>query len=934
MSKGGNFIEFKKPPIDHALPNTPIYDMIRFWGRKPHNLVNKYIDCYTEDNEIVFDPFAGCGVVATESLKLKRRVIYNDLNKFCRFIAKASSQPVKKEELEDAFSELVKNIQNKEYPVILNGEQNKISFDWLYSTKCAKCGSDSEIIGTVYTKTYKAIQDQSIKLVEDIDDVEIPSELTGEDKLTKIAIEAYKVIKKSGKISHNDLIKKNEFIKKLELGETRPEEVTRAINEKLEGKGFIKAIGEVPISIRYECKNNNCNVKKAIKEPDEHDLEKLKRINQMEPVYHYPKERLSYNKKSFFKQRPGTERVDKLFTKRNLIALSILKHEIGGLKVENEVKEALLLSFTAILEHVCKMERPNKKGWGVKTYWIAPIFLEQNPLHVFKNRFKAIIKGKTEINDEIGNFYNDSPNSKDVIDKKANVCFLNSDSRKLPIGDSSVDYIFTDPEYGDAIQYYELSFMASSWLDLNNNWKDEIVVNPKQGKTPEIYRDMLSEAFKEIYRVLKPNKYMTVTFHSREIKYWNALMYAIQIAGFRYLTAIYQIPQKEYTNWLVATDPGTMNGDVYITFYKPEMKYLSELKDVDISTVIQNMILPETRQIILLHNGQATFNQLVRGITLYLINKGVMHDPKIRDINYEKIFDEHFERLGRSKIWKIKEDQRPSPFNYIPLDRRIEWIIYSVFNEKCRKEKVKMRNIGVTASEFLSAIFTTLRNAKTPENREILDILGDIAEPIQKGGIPFWGFRSQIQTTLEYTPPRVKIPTIEPLEELDHVRVIKVISEFGDIFGFDIWIGEPEIRKNPELKKYRTVEELAIVGVDEIALNRLKNVDVIWLQRKTIPITLIEVENTTSPRDGLLRMGNVFEVMPHLDIKTFTILPNKKESNLKDIIQEPSIKRLIGERTIYYATYSLIAELMDEKEYRDLKFEDFVSICSPLEIIN
>jgi hypothetical protein len=81
-------------------------------------------------------------------------------------------------------------------------------------------------------------------------------------------------------------------------------------------------------------------------------------------------------------------------------------------------------------------------------------------------------------------------------------------------------------------------------------------------------------------------------------------------------------------------------------------------------------------------------------------------------------------------------------------------------------------------------------------------------------------------------------------------------------------------------------------------------------------------------------MSNVFEVMPHLDIKTFTILPDKKENNLREIIQEPSVKRLIGERTIFYATYSLIAELMDEKEYRDLKFEDFVNICSPLEIIN
>ena len=106
----------------------------------------------------------------------------------------------------------------------------------------------------------------------------------------------------------------------------------------------------------------------------------------------------------------------------------------------------------------------------------------------------------------------------------------------------------------------------------------------------------------------------------------------------------------------------------------------------------------------------------------------------------------------------------------------------------------------------------------------------------------------------------------------------------------------------------------------------------IWLQRKTIPISLIEVENTTSPRDGLLRMSNIFEAIPHLDIKTFTILPDKKESNLKDIVCEPSIKRLIGERTVYYATYSLIAELMDEREYHKLSFDDFKNTCKLLEI--
>jgi len=916
-----NYIQLKKPPIDHALPNTPIYNMIRFWGRKPHNLVRKYIECYAEEGEVVLDPFGGCGVVAVEALKSRRRTIYNDLNAYCRFIAKVSSQPVKIKELKSTFNKLINNILNKKHPIIINGKQKDISFNWLYSTKCPKCGNPADVLSTTYTKVYKPVKGlkSRFKLVEDEDRTRIPFELASdESELAKIAIAAYKVIKEHDQILHEDLTKK------LKL-DVRPEEITRAINEKLEGIGLIDVAGEFPILLEYKCSNNRCKTKRDVKKPDKDDIKKLAKINKMEPAYYYPTSELSYpTSDRFLTQRPGTERVDKLFTNRNLIALSIIRHEIDELNVEDEIKDALLLGFGAILEHVCKMERPNKKGWGVKNYLIHPIFLEQNVLHVLNNRFDTILKGKNEAKNEIGGFYKESLNPKDVINGQANVCFLQRDARGLPLNDFSVDYVFTDPEYGDAIQYYELSQMASSWLNLESDWKNEIVVNVKQGKTLDVYRDMLCKAFKEIHRVLKPNKYMTVTFHSREIKYWNALMYAIQLAGFKYVTAIYQIPQREYTNWLYARNPGEMSGDVYVTFYKPEIKRLTEPKDIDLITVIQNTILPEAREIILLHNGQATFNQLVRGITLCLINKGIMHNPQVRDVNYEKIFNDHFEQLGRSKVWRLKEGERVSPVDFIPLDRRIEWIIFSVFSEKRRKRE------KVTVSDVLSAIFTTLKNAKTPENKEILDILKDVAEPKQERGNVFWELKKMVQVTLERIPPKVPITRIEPAEELDHDRMIRAISEIGVNFGFDIWIGNAEIRKNPELKKYRTIDELKI-PVDPITLGRLKNIDVIWLQRRTMPVSLIEVEHTTDPRVGLLRMANVFEALSHLKVKTFTILPDKRIGKLEKIVSEPSIKRLIGEHVVYYATYSLIAQLLDESEYRKLGFDDFIKICKVLE---
>lgn len=907
----------KKPPVQHASKNTSIYNMIRFWGRKPWNLVRAYIENYTEEGEIVLDPFAGCGVVAFESLKIKRRTVYNDLNKYFTFIARASAVPVDLEILKKTFDKLLGDLRTKQYPVLVNGKKQEFEISWFYSTSCPNCKSIAEILSVTYTRIYETSDVSEDQLLV-MGDIKVPKRLVEDDgKMSQIALEVYKMIEERGPISHQRLIEN------LSLN-VRAEEITKAINFKLEKKGLIKEVGETPISIEFRCSNKVCGVRRGEKKLDEDDVNKFKQLNKMRSCYFTPKEALSYDSERFFTQRPGTERVDKLFTVRNRIVLSIVREEIKKLEVEKNVKEVLLLCLAAILEHVCKMERPNKKGWGVKNYIIHPIFLEQNVLYVFKNRFKSIIKGKEEAHREIGKFFQESNNPAGVISGEGNVCFLNEDARRLPISDCAVDYIFTDPEYGDSIQYYELSKLGASWLGFDNDWESEIVVNPKQGKTIDIYRNMLCEAFKEAYRVLKPDRYMTVTFHSREIKYWNALMYAIQVAGFRYVSAVYQVPQKEYTNWIYTQNPGEMTGDIYVTFYKPVTKSLPSGEDTDINQVIDNVIVPQARQIILLHNGEATFDQLARGVTLSLIEKGLMHDSKIRDLRYVEIFDKYFERLGRAKIWRLrrKEKREYSLVDFIPLDRRIEWIAYSVFNKKGNE---------TTIDDILSAIFTTLKNSKTPENREILSIIREIAEPVKGGGKrPFWECKEEGTRYLPgYEPAPPFTLKTSPAEELDHGRVISVISRFGKIFGYNVWIGEPEIRKNSELKKHRDLERLEVAGVDKIALDRLKNVDVVWFLRKTIPVALIEVEHTTNIRQGLLRMANVFEAVPNLNVETFVVLPNKRQEKLGEVLREPSIKALVGERVVYYATYSLIAELSDQQqEYKKLSFNDFRQVCN------
>ncbi len=54
---------------------------------------------------------------------------------------------------------------------------------------------------------------------------------------------------------------------------------------------------------------------------------------------------------------------------------------------------------------------------------------------------------------------------KNIIPKGNNVVINTGSLSSLPnVPDNSIDYIFTDPPFGDNLNYSELSFIWESWL--------------------------------------------------------------------------------------------------------------------------------------------------------------------------------------------------------------------------------------------------------------------------------------------------------------------------------------------------------------------------------------------------------------------------------------------------------------------------------------
>jgi len=213
--------------------------------------------------------------------------------------------------------------------------------------------------------------------------------------------------------------------------------------------------------------------------------------------YPYPKDALYYNNGRPFDKRRTVDRVDELFTRRNLLILSEILSEIPR-------DEKALAAFISILYQSSKMARPNAGPWGVPCYWIPYRRAERNPYLIFEKALRRINKmgnGWVE-----GDVYG-------VLESKADVTFLNADAKNLPIPDNSVDLVVTDPPFFDEVQYFELSYFYAAWLKVRLDFDNEIIVNHRRGKEEKTYLKELEKATEEIHRVLKRDKFTVIMFH-------------------------------------------------------------------------------------------------------------------------------------------------------------------------------------------------------------------------------------------------------------------------------------------------------------------------------------------------------------------------------------------------------------------------------------
>lgn len=337
--------------------------------------------------------------------------------------------------------------------------------------------------------------------------------------------------------------------------------------------------------------------------------------------------------------------VSDLFTKRALANHSKLLTLINTYSSGNELK-LLLMAFTSNLANCSKLVPPTtsrgemSQGAWMTGFYIAKRYIENNVLHYFENRVKKAIKGKKDYLDSFNTLFLNNFDLREVktikeFNKKTfGYYLLNEDTKNLSLEDNSIDYIFTDPPYGDSVPYFEQSIIWNSWLKKVPNYNDEIIISDSKKRTKNIdeYSDDMNSAIFEIFRVLKKDKFFSITFHSLSGLEWRAISNACLKVGFE-LDSFEWLVQKTFTPRQL-NRAKTVKGDVLITFKKP----LKTVEAIDINEAnFSKIIIDKIDELI--KDEKNTTNIIFMELIELIFNRRVLI-PKIDIFNLlNKNFD-------------------------------------------------------------------------------------------------------------------------------------------------------------------------------------------------------------------------------------------------------------------------------------------------------
>ena len=260
---------------------------------------------------------------------------------------------------------------------------------------------------------------------------------------------------------------------------------------------------------------------------------------------------------------------------------------------------------------------------------------------------------------------------------------------QIRLPSESVDYVFTDPPFGSNIFYADCSLLWEAWLQDFTDVKQEAVWNkslkPEEGgKTLDDYRRIMASAFAEMYRVLKPGRWVSVVFSNSDDRVWHAIRETASDAGFD-LSNTMSLDKKQRSFKQVKVEKGEENvvgTDIIMNLHKRSRVQVVVQVVTDLDETVLGILrhhletLPERIQL----DSRRYADSLRTTDALYSM---VLQELMERKLSNRGVTMPYIDALCRSAFKKVEgkwylpsEEIRAERLNLEVLDEpsAIEWI--------------------------------------------------------------------------------------------------------------------------------------------------------------------------------------------------------------------------------------------------------------------
>jgi len=516
--------------------NDPIYNAHSYHTKVPHKAIMRYILHYTEPGDVVFDGFCGTGMTGVaaqmcgdrktvQSLGYRvlddgtilnddgkplsklglRRAVLNDLSPAATFIAYNYNAPVDVGTFEREAKRILAEVDAE--------------YGWMYETTHVDGIKTGHVNYVVWSEVFAC------------------PHCTGENVYYDVAVEktSFGVLESFPCSSCG-----------VKLNKKSLERVWSSYYDHPVSKSH-RLVKYKPVLINYQVERNRYE-----KKPDANDLALLQRVQDVRISDWFPVLEMLEGER---KGKDGYDLKGILFLHhfyfhRALLIYSRLWHKVNSTPASSFLRffvQGSALGFTKMNRYSANhFSQVNRYFSG--TLFVGSLISEVSPTYSMSHKLNRLVKLKLP------------------GELRSTALTTQSTTHMQMMPDAVFDYAFVDPPFGNNLHYSELNYFWEAWLRILTQRSPEAVMDKERRRTLLDYQRLMAKSFAEIYRLLKPGRWLTVEFHNSKNSVWNAIQEAIQQAGF--VVADVRTLDKQQETYKQSVQK-LVKQDLVITAYKP-----------------------------------------------------------------------------------------------------------------------------------------------------------------------------------------------------------------------------------------------------------------------------------------------------------------------------------------------------------------------------